>query len=200
MAISSGSTQPDASTTVAGKVEIATSAETLAGTDTGGTGAKLVALPSNIAANIQSSVFVYTASASVSDTYTANLTPAITAYTTGMQVRINFTTANTGACTINLNSLGAKSIKTRFGNDPQDGDIAASSIRDLTYDGTNFVLDVNKSTTAEQGIIEIATSAEALTGTDAERAMCPSTTKDSIKDSIGVYSTILSSTSNSADT
>lgn len=40
--MSSGSTQPDASTTVAGKVEIATAAEMAAGTGTGGTGALLV--------------------------------------------------------------------------------------------------------------------------------------------------------------
>jgi len=57
--LSSGSTQPNASTTVAGKVEIATTAETIAGTNTGGTGAFLSALPSDIAANTQSSTFVY---------------------------------------------------------------------------------------------------------------------------------------------
>lgn len=41
-AIAAGSTQPDASTTVAGKVEIATSAEQIAMTATGGTGAALM--------------------------------------------------------------------------------------------------------------------------------------------------------------
>lgn len=52
-------TVADASTTVAGKVEIATSAETIAGTDTGGTGAQTVAHPSDIAKNTQSGTFVY---------------------------------------------------------------------------------------------------------------------------------------------
>jgi hypothetical protein len=41
-AVSSGSTQPNASTTVAGKVELATAAERAAGTATGGTGAALI--------------------------------------------------------------------------------------------------------------------------------------------------------------
>jgi len=57
--MASGSTQADASTTIAGKVEIATSAESIAGTDTGGTGAKLVVLPSDLAKNTQSGTFVY---------------------------------------------------------------------------------------------------------------------------------------------
>lgn len=41
-AVSAGSTQPNASETVAGKIELATAAERAAGTATGGTGAKLV--------------------------------------------------------------------------------------------------------------------------------------------------------------
>lgn len=52
-------TTPNASATVAGKVEIATSAQTIAGTDTGETGALLSALPSDIAKNAQSGTFVY---------------------------------------------------------------------------------------------------------------------------------------------
>ena len=47
-AMASGSTQPDASTTVAGKVEMATDAETIAGTTTGGTGAQLSVNPGNM--------------------------------------------------------------------------------------------------------------------------------------------------------
>ena len=44
---SSGGTFPNASETVAGKVEIATTAEALAGSDTGTTGAKIVMTPAN---------------------------------------------------------------------------------------------------------------------------------------------------------
>lgn len=103
VAISGGSTQANASTTVAGKVEIATTAETQAGTDTGGTGAKLVALPSDIAANVQSNIFNSGTDAGGDDTYVVVYTPAMTAaYTTGGMYKAKLTTANTGACTIDF--------------------------------------------------------------------------------------------------
>jgi hypothetical protein len=130
----------NATTAAAGIVELATTAESKAGTATGGTGASLSVLPSDIAANAQSATFIYAASADVTDTYTASLTPALTAYTTGMMVRIKFTTANTGACTLNLNGLGAKDIKARNGSDTSTGAIIANDISELVYDGTNFVL------------------------------------------------------------
>lgn len=64
-AVASGSTQPNASTTVAGKVEIATDAELAAGTNTGGTGAILSA-----------------AGGSFTATPTANKVPVATSSTT----------------------------------------------------------------------------------------------------------------------
>ena len=96
-----------------------------------------------------------------------------------MKVRVKFTTANTGACTLNLNSLGAKNIKTRAGNDPADGDV--TGIRELTYDGTNFVLTVNQATTAEPGLVEMATDAEVTTGTDQTRYINAKQAKDNYK-------------------
>jgi hypothetical protein len=139
----------------AGIVQVATHAKAVAGDDTGSTGATNSVPPSELAATQQSGTFIYAAASDVSDTYTANLTPAITAYTTGMLVRIKFTTANTGACTINLNGLGAKSIKTSAVADPGDGTISAGLIADLIYDGTNFVIQS----------CEIATLTEMKTGT-----------------------------------
>jgi len=121
---------------------------------------------------------VYTASTTGTDTYTATLVPTPTSLVTGQKVRIKFTTANTGACSLNLNSLWAVNIKTQAGNDPADGDIAAASIRELTYDGTNFVLNVNRATTAEQGIVEMATDAEALAWTDEVRYINAKQAKD----------------------
>lgn len=45
---------------------------------------------------------------------------------------------NTGACTLNVNGLGAKSIKDSFGNDLVAGDLSGLAV--VHYDGTNFVL------------------------------------------------------------
>lgn len=96
---------PNASTTVAGKVEVATAAQVTAGTLTGETGALLAPTPDVLAAQVQGGSRVYCASTTGSDTYLASLTPALTAYTTGMLLPCKFTTTNTGACSININSL-----------------------------------------------------------------------------------------------
>lgn len=77
-------------------------------------------------------------STSGTDTYTATLSPAITSYVNGQRVYLKFTNANTGAATINLNGLGAKSIKKSGGTDLAAGDISANQILCLVYDGTNF--------------------------------------------------------------
>lgn len=54
--LASGSTQPNASTTVAGKVEIGTQTEVDAGTDTGGTGAITVVIPSTFNTGITNKI------------------------------------------------------------------------------------------------------------------------------------------------
>ncbi len=47
---------------------------------------------------------------------------------------------NTGAVTVNVSGLGAKSIKTMYGADPTAGDIVANVPMLLMYNGTNFLL------------------------------------------------------------
>lgn len=77
------------------------------------------------------------ATASGTNTYTATLSPAPT-YASGLTIRIKFTNGNTGASTINLNSLGAKGIKKNVSSDLASGDIPAGAIIEMVYDGTNF--------------------------------------------------------------
>jgi hypothetical protein len=72
------------------------------------------------------------------DTYVCNLTPTLTAYTVGMVIFLKANTANTGAATININSLGAKSITKTRGVALADNDIKAGQWAPLIYDGTNF--------------------------------------------------------------
>lgn len=79
--------------------------------------------------------------AGANDTYTATLVPAPAAYVTGGHYRFKANTANTGACTINFNGLGAKTIKKAAGGittDLADNDIRAGQWVDLVYDGTNM--------------------------------------------------------------
>ena len=136
---------PNATTTTKGIVELATSAEATAGTATGGTGASLALDPATLAAQVQSGSWLYAVEDGTGsdDTYTAALTPALTAYTAGMLVMVKFTVANTGASTLNLNSLGAKSIKKYASGakaDTETGDIVANMACLFYYDGTDMVL------------------------------------------------------------
>jgi len=80
----------------------------------------------------------YAADAGANDTYAITLSPAPTAYTAGMVVNFKANTANTGAATLNVNALGAKTIKKLNDQDLATGDIEASQIVSVIYDGTNF--------------------------------------------------------------
>lgn len=88
----------------------------------------------------QSGSATYAASAGT-NTYTATLAPAISAYATGQKFLVKFGNANTAAATVNFNSLGAKSIVKGVSTALVAGDIQSSAIHELRYDGTNFVID-----------------------------------------------------------
>lgn len=84
---------------------------------------------------------LFCADAGANDTYACNLSPAITGYTTGVLYWFKANTANTGAATLNLNSLGAKTIKKHAGGittDLSDNDIRAGAWVSVIYDGTNL--------------------------------------------------------------
>jgi hypothetical protein len=77
--------------------------------------------------------------ASGTNTYTATITN-ITVLTEGLSVKIKFTNANTGASTLNLNSLGVKTIQKGNGNALSSGNIKAGQICHLVYTGSVFQL------------------------------------------------------------
>ena len=74
------------------------------------------------------------------DAYAVNLTISPGAYAAKQRYQFFTDVANTGACTIDFSSIGAKSIKLADGTDPHDGAIQANSVVDVIYDGTNFIL------------------------------------------------------------
>lgn len=76
------------------------------------------------------------------DTITGTLAPAITAYVSGMRITFRPANTNTGAVSINVNGVGAKSIVKYV---PAAvalvaGDLTAGATAVIIYDGTNFVL------------------------------------------------------------
>jgi len=92
------------------------------------------------AKGLQVGAEVYAADAGANDTYVITLSPVPTAYVAGMRLIFKANTINTGTATINVNSLGAKTIVKGVNTTLDDGDIQANQICTIVYDGTNFVL------------------------------------------------------------
>lgn len=168
---------PDATLTVKGIVEIATTAEIDADTATGATGASIVARPDQLVLSkygtrlptaneksalvgnntdiavgtgnkyvtqtgLQDGAEVYAASSAGSDTYAITLSPVPTAYHNGMTLKFKADVANTGAATLNVNSLGAVSLVTSVGTALATGDIVANQIVEVIYNSTGPVFEV----------------------------------------------------------
>jgi len=94
------------------------------------------------AAQVQDSTVMWGGTSGGSaNTQTLTLTPALTAYAAGQTFRFVAGFTNTGATTLNVNSLGAKNIY-----DPTTkttliaGEIMTGAIYSVTYDGTQFLL------------------------------------------------------------
>jgi len=157
----------NASETVAGKLEEWTQGESDAGTSVWGTWAKLALTPLKAGRSVQANTWIKWADAGWDDAYVLTLTPAPATYVDWMEVLIKPTTANTGACTIDVNSLWVKNIKTLSWVDPSNGDIPTTRYTRLRYNGTDFViLDDTQSTTTNNWANKIALDATAIAGTD----------------------------------
>lgn len=100
---------------------------------------------------IQTGTTIYAADAGSSDTYAITLSPIPKEYTTGMMVTFKANTANTGAATLNCNSLGAKTIKKNNDQDLATGDIEASQFVTVVYDGTYFQMQSQSAQGIEVG-------------------------------------------------
>ncbi len=81
----------------------------------------------------------YLVDAGVADAAVVTLSPAISAYVAGLRLTVKMIAINTGACTIDVNGVGVRSIKLTDGTNPAAGNIVAG-ITELVYDGTNFVI------------------------------------------------------------
>jgi hypothetical protein len=88
---------------------------------------------------IQDESYTYGGASAVgTDAYAVTLTPALTAYAEGQKISFKTDVANTGACTLNVNGLGAKALKIKNDQDPANNDLEAGQIIEVRYDGTNF--------------------------------------------------------------
>jgi hypothetical protein len=105
-----------------------------------GYGASLItnAYLSNLIYGIQNSELTFAVDSGVSDAYAISLSIAPTAYATGQIFSFYAATQNTGACTLNVNGLGAKAI-VDFNNQPlRTGCIQSGMLIIVQYDGVSF--------------------------------------------------------------
>lgn len=86
----------------------------------------------------QSGTQIYAVDSVGTDSYAITLSPVPSGYTSGMVVNFQAGTQNTGPCSLNLNGLGAKTIKKLHDQDTTTGDIEVGQIVTVVYDGTNF--------------------------------------------------------------
>ena len=120
-----------------------------------------------------SAVSTYYTDSGAADAYVLNPIGSLKSpdsYYDGMLVRFRAGNANTGASTVNVNSLGVVNIKQKDGTtDIVAGQIPADSDVTLRYDNANsaFLLEgVVSATETQGGIAEIATQSEVTTATD----------------------------------
>ncbi|OPG98995.1 hypothetical protein B2I21_07520 [Chryseobacterium mucoviscidosis] len=139
---------PDASLTVAGKVKLSNKtdgiSESVAATekavksayDRGSSGVTAAQAAQAIINNRDG----YGTTTNSGNTYAVTLTPAPTSYVDGLRITIKINAANTGAVTINVNGLGAKSVLKSNGSAMTANGLRANSVYSLVYNGTNFIL------------------------------------------------------------
>jgi hypothetical protein len=91
--------------------------------------------------------------------------PPLEGYTAGAQYSFIAQNTNTGAVTLDIDSLGVKSV-TKFGTTPLvAGDIIAGALVIVEYDGTRFQLRTAGKTTIKYILETTTVSATASTGT-----------------------------------
>jgi hypothetical protein len=140
------------------------------------------------------------------DTGTANsyvvaLDASITSYTDGLQVVFRPLNDNTGSATINLNSLGAKSIRLTDSQPIQAGDISAGAVIDVRYSTATgfFHLTPNSAIYAYEAGTS-ATAAAASASAASTSASNASTSATNAASSATAASTSASNASTSAST
>lgn len=91
-----------------------------------------------IALDVQSGKWGYAVAAGTANALTAALIPAPAALSTGMEICLSVSTSNTGAATLNLNSLGPLPILTSSGASLLAGDLPAGAIVQLIFEGSSW--------------------------------------------------------------
>lgn len=142
---------------------------------------------------IQAQLGNYAVDTGAANAYVAAFSPVVSTRITGAPFRVKIVHANTGASTLNI-GFGATAIKDSNGQDPVANDLLAGAIYEFIDNGTNFQFTKVDASTTVNGVVKLASGAEAVTGTDAKKAVTPlalSSVVSSILSTVaGIYETI----------
>lgn len=94
----------------------------------------------NVSSISTGSASEYAVTTGSANTYILTPSPAIVAYATGATFKIKVNATNTGPTTINISSLGAKSVVINGSTALTGGELLTGVIYIIVYDGTNFQL------------------------------------------------------------
>jgi hypothetical protein len=89
---------------------------------------------------LQNGAALYSADTGTTNAYAATLVPAISAYSTGLSLRLKVASSNTAAATVAVNGLAATAIRKDGTTVLEPYDIVSGQVITLIYDGTNFQL------------------------------------------------------------
>jgi hypothetical protein len=135
---------------------------------------------------VQDGGYMTLSSVSGADTITATVAPSIAAYAAGQFFTFTSAGANTGAVTLNINSLGAKAVTKEGTTALAAGDIASGSVVNVQYDGTRFQLTSGRSV---QPLDSDLTAIAALTTTTYGRALLELADAAALRTAVGSATT-----------
>jgi len=92
------------------------------------------------AGQAQDSAFTFLTSPAGTNAITATASLGMSAYVTGQRFFFVAAATNTGACTLNINAIGVKSVTKNGTTALVAGDIAINAVVQVVYDGTQFQL------------------------------------------------------------
>lgn len=116
------------------------------------------------AGQIQDNSLKYAVGAGTANAQTVTLAPAITAYTDGMVIFFEAGATNTGATTLNVNSVGAQSVVMPNGDALPAGALTSGKQYAVINDATNtrFVLVAGRAIETGINIITVATTTDPI--------------------------------------
>lgn len=120
---------------------------------------------------VNSLVYNYSVDTGAANAYVVASASTIAALTAGLSVRFKAANANTAASTLNVNSLGVKSIVTTAGTALPAGAISAGAIVTVTYDGTAWQMISSTSAIPLAAQITIADAGNYYTTKNVEAAL-----------------------------